>query len=96
MFTSNVFVILGLRSLYFAISGLMSWFHLLHDGLSAILCFVGGKMIYSELTHEKVPTGLSLAVILGLLAVSIGASLLIRPRSEPAGAAPATEGSTGS
>ena len=73
VYSSNAFAILGLRALFFALSGLMQRFHHLHYGLSAILVFVGGKMVASEFV--KVPTMASLAVVAAILAVSIWASL---------------------
>ncbi|HPK53404.1 MAG TPA: TerC family protein [Smithellaceae bacterium] len=76
VYTSNVFAILGLRSLFFAISGLMKTFHFLHYGLAVILSFVGIKMLIAD--FYKIQTGLSLAVIAAVLALSIIASL-IRP-----------------
>lgn len=81
VFTSNVFAILGLRALFFALAGLMQMFHYLSYGLAAILVFVGGKMLYGYaekvLVPEwpKFPVGLSLAIIVSLLAASILASL---------------------
>ena len=74
VYTSNVFAILGLRSLFFAISGLMKLFHLLHYGLSAILSFVGVKMLIADFFH--VPIGISLAVISSILVISIVASII--------------------
>jgi tellurite resistance protein TerC len=74
VYTSNVFAILGLRSLFFAISGLMKLFHLLHYGLSAILSFVGVKMLIADFYH--IPVGISLAVISSILVVSIVASMI--------------------
>jgi tellurite resistance protein TerC len=74
VYTSNVFAILGLRALYFALSGVMRLFHHLHYGLAFILCFVGGKMLIAD--HYKVPVVLSLTVIASALALSVGASLL--------------------
>jgi tellurite resistance protein TerC len=74
VFTSNVFAILGLRSLYFAVSGMMGMFTYLAYGLSAILAFVGGKMMLHSIV--KVPTEYSLGVIVGILVISIVASLL--------------------
>jgi len=66
-FTSNIFAVLGLRSLYFAVSSMLDRFHLLHYGLACILAFVAFKMLA---THWiDVPVGISLAVILGILAV---------------------------
>lgn len=74
VYTSNVFAILGLRSLFFAIAGLMKLFHLLHYGLAAILSFVGVKMLIADFFH--VPIGISLAVISSILIISIIASLI--------------------
>lgn len=74
VYTSNVFAILGLRSLFFAISGLMTLFHLLHFGLAAILSFVGVKMLIENIYH--VPVGISLAVICCILVLSIITSIL--------------------
>lgn len=77
VYTSNVFAILGLRSLYFALAGIMHLFHYLHYGLSAILVFVGCKMLMSD--FYKIPIGVSLGVIAGVIGLSILLSLL-RPR----------------
>lgn len=74
VYTSNVFAILGLRSLFFAISGLMKLFHLLHYGLAAILSFVGIKMLIGDFFH--VPIGISLIVISSILVISIVASII--------------------
>jgi len=74
VFTSNAFAIMGLRALYFTLSGLMNKFHLLHYGLSGILVFVGMKMILSDV--YKIPIAVSLGVVGGLLVTSIVASLM--------------------
>lgn len=74
VYTSNVFAILGLRSLFFALSGLMRIFHYLHWGLVVILSFVGVKMLLSHLV--KIPVFVSLGVIVGVLLASIMASVL--------------------
>ncbi|PKN05044.1 MAG: tellurium resistance protein TerC [Deltaproteobacteria bacterium HGW-Deltaproteobacteria-9] len=74
IYTSNVFAILGLRSLFFAISGLMKLFHLLHYGLAAILTFVGVKMLIEDFFH--VPVAASLFVIISILTVSIVSSVI--------------------
>jgi TerC family integral membrane protein len=89
VFTSNVFAIMGLRALYFLLAGVMGMFRYLHYGLSAILVFIGVKM----LLHSVVPINplLSLLVILGLLAASIVASL-IAARREAAIAAAQVDG----
>ncbi len=83
VYTANVFAILGLRSLYFALAGIMKMFHYLHYGLSVILVFVGGKMLYTHFTGDKLPTSISLGVIAGTIAASIIASLLW-PKKEAA------------
>ena len=74
VYTSNVFAILGLRSLFFAISGLMKLFHLLHYGLAAILSFVGVKMLIVDFFH--VPITISLMVISSILILSVVASII--------------------
>ncbi len=78
VYTSNVFAILGLRSLYFLLAGIMGRFVYLKLGLSVILVFVGLKMALVELV--KVPVGISLGVIGLVLAVSVVASLLATRR----------------
>ncbi|MFN0117344.1 MAG: TerC family protein [Elusimicrobiota bacterium] len=78
VFTSNVFAILGLRALYFALSGVMQMFEYLKYGLSLILAFVGIKMIISH--HVHIPIVTSLGVIAGILAASIIASYLFPPK----------------
>ena len=79
VYTSNVFAILGLRSLYFALAGMMGRFRYLKYGLAAILAFVGVKMLLADVA--KVPIGISLAAVGFILLVSIAASL-IRPAPE--------------
>jgi tellurite resistance protein TerC len=78
VFTSNIFAILGLRSLYFTLAGLMERFHHVKKALVFILAYVGVKMLLSH--HYKIPNLLSLAVIAGALAVGVLASLRA-PRS---------------
>lgn len=80
IYTSNVFAILGLRSLFFAISGLMKLFHLLHYGLAAILSFVGIKMLIEDFFH--VPVTASLLVIASILAASILSSIIWPDKEE--------------
>jgi tellurite resistance protein TerC len=82
VYTSNVCAILGLRSLYFLLAGVMGRFHYLKYGLSAILVFVGAKMLVSGIDEVQVGAGLSLAIIGGILAVAVGASLLLPPQRE--------------
>ena len=74
VYTSNIFAILGLRSMYFALAGMMDLFHFLHYGLSVVLIFVGVKMIGAHYFH--VPTIWTLAVVVLVLGTSIVASLL--------------------
>jgi tellurite resistance protein TerC len=74
VYTSNVFAILGLRSMYFALKGAMDLFHHLHYGLSAILVFVGTKMLIGHFI--EVPIGIALGVVAVLLFLSIIASLI--------------------
>ncbi len=78
VYTSNIFAILGLRSLYFAIHGSLESLRYMKYGLAAILLFVGIKMLISEFYHVDVV--MSLAVILGILAVTVLASVLIKPK----------------
>ncbi len=80
VYTSNICAILGLRALYFLLAGVIGKFRYLKVGLGLVLAFVGVKMIVSE--YYKIPIGLSLGVVAGLLGGSIIASLL-RPIAEP-------------
>ena len=75
VYTSNIFAILGLRALFFALSGLMGLFRYLNYGLGFILAFVGVKMMVSEIF--KIPIAAALGVIAGVLAISIMLSLSI-------------------
>lgn len=80
--TSNIFAILGLRSLYFALSGIMGLFRFLKVGLSVILIFIGVKMLIEH--WMKITTGTSLAVIGGVLTTSILMSVVIKsPKTPP-------------
>ncbi len=85
VYTSNVFAILGLRSLYFVLAGVVHKFHYLKLGLSVVLSFVGVKMLLTD-TAFKIPTGLSLGVIAAVLAVAVAASVVRSRRLERAGA----------
>src|SRR5438067_5459006 len=76
VYTSNVFAILGLRALFFALAGLIEAFHYLHYGLAAILIFIGAKMLLSA--HYEIPILVALGVVAGLLAISIVASMMFR------------------
>jgi tellurite resistance protein TerC len=80
VFTSNIFAILGLRSLYFLLAGIITRFVYLKIGLSFVLVFVGAKMLLADLI--KVPILASLGVIAGILALSILASL-VKPARPP-------------
>lgn len=77
--TSNIFAILGLRSLYFALNGVMRLFRFLKFGLAVILCFIGVKMLGEH--WFEIPTWVSLVVIGSIIALSVSASLLVPERS---------------
>jgi tellurite resistance protein TerC len=84
VFTSNIFAILGLRSLYFLLANVVHRFRYLKTGLGLILTFVGLKMVWlNELYGGKFPIGMSLGIIGGILLASILASVLIKSK-EPA------------
>jgi TerC family integral membrane protein len=78
VYTSNIFAILGLRSMYFLLAGIIHKFAYLRYGLAVILTFVGGKMLGQDLFH--LPTLVSLAVIILVLGVTIAISLLRPPQ----------------
>jgi len=78
VFSSNAFAILGLRSLYFAVAGLMAMFRYLRYSLVLILAFVGMKMLL--VSHYHVPNLVSLGIILGTLAVGVLASIIATRR----------------
>src|SRR4051812_21662991 len=69
VYTSNVFAILGLRSMYFALAGMMELFHYLHYGLSLVLIFVGAKMLVAHYYH--IPTVAALGIVAGVLTISV-------------------------
>jgi len=73
VYTSNVFAIMGLRSMYFALAGMMEMFRYLHYGLSLVLVFVGAKMLLSH--YLEIPTPVALAAVAGVLAISVIASV---------------------
>ena len=77
VYTSNVFAILGLRSMYFALAGMLDVFHYLHYGLAVILMFVGAKMLGSG--YVEISTLATLGFVGVVLAVSVGASL-VKPK----------------
>jgi tellurite resistance protein TerC len=80
VYTSNVFAIMGLRSLYFALAGLMDLFHLLHYGLAVILTFIGVKMLASH--YFEIPIGVALGVVIGVLALSIALSVMFPSKAK--------------
>jgi len=84
VYTSNIFAILGLRSLYFALASIVKYFRFLKYGLSAILVFIGVKMCLPGFVGTEIPVGISLGVVAGILAVSVILSLVIpeKPRQE--------------
>ncbi|MCU0492509.1 MAG: TerC family protein [Chloroflexaceae bacterium] len=82
VYTSNVFAILGLRALYFVLAGVIHKFHYLKLGLSVVLAFVGVKMLLPDVSDAlvgisyKIPTGVSLGVVAGIIGIAVVASLL--------------------
>jgi tellurite resistance protein TerC len=89
IFTSNVFAILGLRSLYFVLAGAIGYFQYLKIGLSVVLVFIGVKMLLDphhgppRWFQREIPTTLSLAIVGGIILVSILASLIAASRKKP-------------
>ena len=81
VYTSNVFAIIGLRSMFFAVSGLLKIFRYLHYGLGAILALVGLKMLIAD--YYPVPIPITLLVVAGVLLVAIGASMLLPEKVIP-------------
>jgi len=87
VYTSNIFAILGLRSMYFALSGIMGYFHYLKYALSGILTFIGLKMCINEFTSEHdypfhISNFTSLGVIVGLLTASILLSIAVKKNQD--------------
>ncbi|MCE5206425.1 MAG: TerC family protein [Porphyromonadaceae bacterium] len=87
VYTSNIFAILGMRSLYFALKGVMDYFYYLKYALSAILIFIGSKMTINHYAHENgstfyVATTTSLLIILALIIISIAASIIRSKQQE--------------
>lgn len=89
VFTSNIMAILGLRSMFFMLEGVINKFHLLKVGLSVVLVFVGVKMAMPHAVWEyffnvkKFPIHYSLAIIIGVLGISVAASLLFPRKEDP-------------
>ena len=82
VFAANAFALMGLRALFFLVAGLVTRFAYLQAGLGILLVAIAGKLVYGELTGEKIPTTLTLATIVGVLAVAILASVLKERRDE--------------
>ncbi|RYD82497.1 MAG: TerC family protein [Sphingobacteriales bacterium] len=82
VYSSNIFAVLGLRSLYFALAGIMELFHFLHYGLSAILLFVGVKIILHTAHIFEVPVFTSLIVVAGILVLSILLSIIFPEKNQ--------------
>lgn len=77
VYTSNIFAILGLRALYFALAALITQFHYLKPALAFVLIFIGGKVFVADILRiEKIPAGLSLGVTLGLILGGVILSLM--------------------
>jgi len=74
-YSSNVFAILGLRAMYFALADLMTRMRFLHEGLAVVLLFTGAKMLVSD--HFDIPAAASLGVIVAILAITAVASWLV-------------------
>ena len=87
VFTSNIFAVLGLRSLFFLLANVVDRFHLLRYGLAVVLAFIGAKMLADP--WVDVPTWVSLVVIVVVLGSAVGASLRRPPPSRPASGGPA-------
>lgn len=82
VYTSNIFAVMGLRSMYFALSGIMNMFRYLRYGLSVILAYIGAKMIVKETIHLQVPPFLSFGIIATILFISILLSVIIKADPE--------------
>jgi tellurite resistance protein TerC len=80
VYTSNVFAILGLRSMYFAVAGMMDLFEYLHYGLSLVLILIGAKMLASH--YYTVPTHVALGTVAGVIAISVVASIVFPARKK--------------
>ena len=81
VYTSNIFAIMGLRSLFFLMDGIADKFWALKYGLGLLLSFIGVKMIGHEFFHWEISTLTSLLVILGVLVGSIAVSLVVKKKS---------------
>ena len=74
VYTSNIFAVMGLRAMFFALKGVMGLFHRLHHGLCAILMLIGLKMLVSSV--QPIPTGLALGAVAGILVLAVASSLI--------------------
>jgi predicted tellurium resistance membrane protein TerC len=86
VFAANAFALLGLRALYFLVTGLLDRLVYLSTGLSMILAFIGVKLLFGHLQDDSIPevqTSTSLGVIVAILAITIAASML-KSRRDPA------------
>ena len=83
VFTSNVFAILGLRSLYFVLAGAICYFRYLKVGLSLVLCVIGVKMLLGAVDVD-IPTTISLAVVASIILTSIVFSVIVTRREQAA------------
>jgi tellurite resistance protein TerC len=80
VYTSNIFAILGLRSMYFVLSGMMEMFEYLHYGLALVLVFIGSKMLAAH--YYEMPTVMALAVVAGILIISVVGSVAFPRRKK--------------
>ena len=80
VYTSNVFALLGLRALYFALAGVMQLFHYLHYGLALILVFIGTKLVLSDIYHFDMR--IALGIVGGILLLSVVASLMFPKKDD--------------
>lgn len=80
VYTSNVFAIMGLRSMFFALAGMMRLFRYLNYGLALVLVFVGVKMLLAH--YVPIPTAISLGLIAGILALAVALSIARAPRAD--------------
>lgn len=80
IYTANIFAILGLRSIFFALAGIMEMFHYLHYGLSLVLVFVGVKMVISD--FFKIPISAALGVVASIIFISIILSVILKKEKD--------------
>lgn len=90
VFTSNVFAILGLRSLYFVLANAISYFRYLKYGLATVLAFIGAKMLVADLI--KIPSMWSLVIVVGIIVIAMLVSMLVARRAGRPAAAKGDEG----